>query len=139
MRVLGMDVGDKTIGLAVSDPLGLTAQGIMTLRRSSIQKDIENIKEIVVKYNVGLIVIGMPKNMNNTIGPRAKSVISFAEKLKDGLGIECEFYDERLTTLEAEKLLVSSDVSRKKRKKVIDKMAAVLILQSYLDNRKKRY
>ncbi|SHE50559.1 putative holliday junction resolvase [Caldanaerobius fijiensis DSM 17918] len=138
MRILGMDVGDKTIGLAISDPLGITAQGLMTIKRSSIENDIERIKEIIKEYGVESIVIGMPKNMNNTIGPRAKIVIEFAQKLKNKTDINCEFYDERLTTVEAERVLLQSDMSRKKRKKVIDKMAAVLILQSYLDNIKKR-
>lgn len=138
MRILGMDVGDKTIGLAISDPLGITAQGLLTIKRSSVENDIKQIKEIIREYGVESIVLGMPKNMNNTIGPRAKIVIEFAQKLKNETNINCEFYDERLTTVEAEKVLLQSDVSRKKRKKVIDKMAAVLILQSYLDNIKKR-
>lgn len=138
MRILGMDVGDKTIGLAISDPLGITAQGLMTIKRKDMKSDINQLKEIIEKYGVQTIVIGMPKNMNNTLGPRAKAVSEFAERLQDEIGINYEFYDERLTTVEAEKILLQSDVSRKKRKKVIDKMAAVLILQSYLDNIKKR-
>ncbi|TDT61989.1 Holliday junction resolvase RuvX [Fonticella tunisiensis] len=133
MRIMGLDIGEKTIGVAVSDPLGWTAQGIKTIRRKSIKKDIEEIINIIREYNVEKIVSGLPKNMNNTIGPTGEMVLSFCEKLKSKTGMEIDFQDERLTTVAAEKMLIGADVSRKKRKEVIDTVAATFILQSYLD------
>lgn len=130
---MGLDVGDKTIGVAISDPLLITAQSLMTIRRESYKKDIDSLIEIINKYNIRKIVVGIPKNMNNTIGPQGEKVLDFVDKLKNKVNIDIVLEDERLTTVQAEKLLIKSDVKRKNRKKVIDKVAATYILQSYLD------
>ena len=132
-RIMGLDIGDKTIGVAVSDLMGMTAQGIKTIKRTSKKNDIEEIKQIIKEKQVNLIVSGLPKNMNGTVGPQGEKVQKFCELIKEETGLEIEFWDERLTTVAAEKTLITADVSRKKRKNVIDKMAAVLILQGYLD------
>lgn len=137
-RVMGLDVGDKTIGVAVSDPLGFTSQGITTIRRKGIKTDLAELKEIIEEYNVEKVVIGLPKNMNNTLGPQGEKVVKFSEKFKKEFNIEIIFQDERLSTVSAERMLISSDVRREKRKKVIDKVAATFILQTYLDTKKKR-
>ncbi|MDK2918530.1 MAG: putative pre6S rRNA nuclease [Candidatus Petromonas sp.] len=136
MRIMGLDVGDKTIGVAVSDLLGWTAQGLETIRRTNLKNDINRLKEIIKKMEVKKIVVGLPKNMNGTIGSQGEKVLIFVDKLKNKLDIEVILWDERLTTVAAEKMLISADVSRKKRKKVIDKLAAVYILQGYLDRQK---
>lgn len=133
-RIMGLDIGGNTIGVAVSDIMGMTAQGITTIKRSSKKNDIASIKQIIEEKQVNLIVSGLPKNMNGTIGPQAEKVMKFCELLRDELDIEIKFWDERLTTVSAEKMLIAGDVSRKNRKKVIDKLAAVLILQGYLDS-----
>ena len=134
-RVLALDVGDKTIGLALSDLLGMTAQGLETMRRKSIKEDIKYLGEIIKTHDVGKIVIGLPKNMNGTEGERCEFVRSFAMKIDKAFAdVGITFWDERLTTVAAEKLLIEADVSRRKRKKVIDKMAAVNILQGFLDS-----
>ena len=135
-RIMGLDIGDNTIGVAVSDLMGMTAQGITTIKRESKKKDIEAIKDIIKEQNVNLIVSGLPKNMNGTVGPQAEKVMKFCELIKEETKLEVEFWDERLTTVSAEKMLISGDVSRKNKKKVIDKLAAVLILQNYLDFKK---
>lgn len=137
MRVMGLDYGDKTIGIAVSDPLGYTAQGIEVIKRTNWANDITRIKELLIEYTVERIVVGFPKNMNNTVGPKGEAVLKFKEKLEKEIDIAIDLFDERLTTAQAEKLLISGDIRRDKRKKVIDKLAAVLILQSYLDSLKK--
>ncbi|NNG68032.1 Holliday junction resolvase RuvX [Caldanaerobacter subterraneus] len=137
MRVLGLDVGDKTIGVAISDVSSTIAQGITTIRRKSFVEDVKAIEEIVKKYSVEKVVVGLPKNMNGSIGPQGEKVIKFGEKLKEVLRIPVVFWDERLTTLQAERFLIEGvDMSRGKRKKVIDKLAATIILQSYLDSQK---
>ncbi|HHY20705.1 MAG TPA: Holliday junction resolvase RuvX [Bacilli bacterium] len=135
MRVLGLDVGTKTIGVAVSDALGWTAQGVETIKRDekNPSRDIDRIKQLAAEYEVGKIVVGLAKNMNGTIGERGQFHLDFAEELKTQFDCPIEMWDERLTTVAAEKMLISADVSRKKRKKVIDKMAAIMILQGYLD------
>ena len=132
-RIMCLDIGDKTIGVAVSDLMGMTAQGIKTIKRTSKKNDIEEIKQIIKEKQVNLIVSGLPKNMNGTVGPQGEKVQKFCELIKEETGLEIEFWDERLTTVAAEKTLITADVSRKKRKNVIDMMAAVLILQGYLD------
>lgn len=132
-RIIGLDVGDKTIGVAVSDPLGITAQGITTIRRVGINKDLTELEVIINNYNVEIAVIGLPKNMNNTIGPQGEKVLSFVERFKEKFNLEIVLQDERLTTVSAERTLIEFDVSRKKRKGLIDKVAATYILQSYLD------
>ncbi|AAM24474.1 MULTISPECIES: Holliday junction resolvase RuvX [Caldanaerobacter] len=137
MRVLGLDVGDKTIGVAISDVSSTIAQGITTIRRKSFVEDVKAIEEIVKKYSVEKVVVGLPKNMNGSIGPQGEKVIKFGEKLREVLRIPVVFWDERLTTLQAERFLIEGvDMSRGKRKKVIDKLAATIILQSYLDSQK---
>lgn len=133
MRLIGLDIGEKTIGVALSDPFGWTAQGLKTIRRTGIKSDINEIINIVSEFGVEKIVAGLPKNMNNTIGPTGERVMAFCEKLKNSLKLEVIYQDERLTTVAAEKMLISADVSRKKRKEVIDTVAAVYILQTYLD------
>ena len=134
-RVLALDVGDRTIGVAASDALGLTAQGVETIRRKSWDKDMLRLKELKELYETDTFIIGLPKNMNGTQGERCDIVRDFAEKLQKKLkGSRVVFWDERLSTVAAERSLIAADVSRVKRRKVIDKMAAVFILQGYLDN-----
>ena len=133
-RIMGLDVGDKTIGVALSDPLGWTAQGLKTVRRTGIKKDLQKLGEIIKEYDVKKIVVGLPKNMNGTIGPQCQKVLEFNERLGKRFGdIKIIQWDERLTTVAAERILIEADVGRKKRKEVIDKIAAVHILQGYLD------
>ncbi|WP_349407971.1 Holliday junction resolvase RuvX [Pseudalkalibacillus sp. SCS-8] len=135
MRKLGLDVGTKTVGIALSDALGWTAQGIETYRRKGdLDQDIGYIKELIEKHDVDQVVVGLPKNMNGTIGPSGEMCQEFAKQIEERLNITTVLWDERLTTAAAERMLIDADVSRKKRKGVIDKMAAVLILQSYLDS-----
>lgn len=133
MRLMGLDIGEKTIGVALSDPFGWTAQGLRTIRRKGIKSDINEIISIIKEFGVEKIIAGLPKNMNNTIGTTGEKVIAFCEKIKPSINLEIIFQDERLTTVAAEKMLISADVSRKKRKEVIDTVAAVYILQGYLD------
>ncbi len=132
---MGLDVGSKTVGVAISDALGWTAQGIETIRIDEIegQFGIERIRELVKEYQVNGFVVGYPKNMNNSIGPRGKASEEYAELLEVTFGHPVTLWDERLTTMAAERTLIEADVSRKKRKNVIDKMAAIMILQGYLD------
>lgn len=134
-RIMGLDIGDKTIGVAVSDPMLITAQGLETIKRENIKKDIDEIINLIREYNITKIVIGLPKNMNNTIGPQGEKVLSFVDKLKEKVDVEIHLQDERLTTVAAEKTLIEGNMSRKKRKKVIDMVAATYILQTYLDRR----
>lgn len=135
MRILALDVGDKTIGVAASDLLLLTAQGIEVIRRTSIEKDFARLGEIISQYEVEEIVIGLPKNMNGTIGPRGELMKEFASKIAETFPqAKVHLWDERLSTVAAQRALIAADVSRAKRKKVIDKMAAVFILQGYLDS-----
>ncbi|MBU5484941.1 Holliday junction resolvase RuvX [Clostridium sp. MSJ-11] len=134
MRILGLDVGDKTIGVAISDPLGFTAQGITTIKRRGIERDIEEIKSICSQYDVEKMVAGLPKNMNGTLGPQSEKVMEFCDILKESLSIEIIMWDERLTTVAAHKIMLEADLSRAKRKKIVDKIAATYILQGYLDS-----
>lgn len=136
-RKMGLDVGDKTIGVAVSDMLGWTAQGIKTIIRKNKKVDLKELEEIIHSREVDEIVVGLPKNMNGSIGPQGEKVLEFSEELKKKFNLEVHLWDERLSTVAAEKSLISADVSRKKRKQVIDKMAAVYILQGYLDRKAK--
>ena len=132
-RILGLDLGQKTIGVAISDPLGFTAQGLTTIRRGSKEKDIEDLKEICDEYKVETIVIGLPKNMNGTIGPSGEIAMAFGKLLEEEFQIEIKFWDERLTTVAAHKAMLEADLSRNKRKKIVDKVASTYILQGYLD------
>ncbi|TYP50361.1 Holliday junction resolvase RuvX [Thermosediminibacter litoriperuensis] len=133
MRILGLDVGNKRIGVAVSDALGITAQGVGVIERGDVKRDIERISEIVRKFQVRKVVIGLPLNMNGTLGPQGQAVKDFGEKLRHSLNLDVQYWDERLSTAAAEKVLIDADMSRKKRKGVIDKLSAVVILQSFLD------
>lgn len=136
MRTMGLDVGSKTVGVAVSDPLGFTAQGleIISINEDKQEFGLDRLEELVRDYQVKRFVVGLPKNMNNTEGPRAEASRAYGQLLSDHFGLAVEYQDERLTTVAAERLLVEqADISRGKRKKVIDKLAAQLILQNYLD------
>lgn len=133
MRIMSLDVGSRTIGIACSDALLMTAQGIETIRRTSLEKDFNRLQELITEYEVHELVVGMPKNMNGTKGERAEKTEEFVEKMKEVIGLPVTYWDERLSTVMAERQLIAADVSRKKRKSVIDKMAAVVILQGYLD------
>ncbi|MGH0428829.1 Holliday junction resolvase RuvX [Bacillus mycoides] len=137
MRILGLDVGTKTVGVAMSDEMGWTAQGLETIKINEERGHFgfDRISELVKQYDVDKIVVGLPKNMNGTIGPRGEACQQFAENLQNLLQLEVVMWDERLSTMAAERLLISADVSRKKRKQVIDKMAAVVILQGFLDSK----
>lgn len=132
-RILGLDLGQKTIGVAISDPLGFTAQGLTTIRRGSKEKDIEDLKKICDEYKVETIVIGLPKNMNGTIGPSGEIAMAFGKLLEEEFQIEIKFWDERLTTVAAHKAMLEADLSRNKKKKIVDKVASTYILQGYLD------
>jgi len=134
MRILGLDVGDKTIGVAVSDPLGFTAQGIKTILRKNKKMDLEEIKSICTEYNVDTIVVGLPKNMNGTIGPQGEKVLNFSELIKESTNLKVVMWDERLTTVAATRAMLEADLSRAKRKKIVDKIASTYILQGYLDS-----
>ena len=136
MRIMGLDFGSKTIGVAMSDALFWTAQGVKTIKRS--KNEIEELRELIREYEVMEIVIGYPKNMNGTLGPRCALTDEFAEVLRAEFGLLVELWDERLSTVAAQRTLLEADVSRAKRKLVIDKMAAVFILQGYLDRRQSR-
>ncbi|HEY8910074.1 MAG TPA: Holliday junction resolvase RuvX [Desulfosporosinus sp.] len=136
MRIMGLDFGSKTIGVAVSDAFFWTAQGVKTIRRS--KKEMEELSELIREYEVNEIVLGYPKNMNGTLGPRCVLTDEFAELLRSEFGLPVELWDERLSTVAAQRTLLEADVSRTKRKLVIDKMAAVFILQGYLDRRQNK-
>ncbi|WP_139490365.1 Holliday junction resolvase RuvX [Brevibacillus dissolubilis] len=134
MRIMGLDVGERTIGVAVSDAMGWTAQGVETIRRDSKEKDFARLGELIAQHEVKSIVVGLPKNMNGTLGPKGEYCTAFGNEVGARFDLPVHMWDERLTTMAAERMLISADVSRQKRKKVIDKMAAVLILQGYLDS-----
>lgn len=136
MRIMGLDVGSKTVGVAISDPLGFTAQGleIIQIDEAKGQFGFERLKELVDQYKVDKFVVGLPKNMNNTSGPRVEASQAYGDQLIELFGLPVDYQDERLTTVAAERMLIEqADISRNKRKKVIDKLAAQLILQNYLD------
>ncbi|MRH43032.1 Holliday junction resolvase RuvX [Aquibacillus halophilus] len=137
MKIVGLDVGQKTIGVAISDDFGWTAQGLKTIRwdENNYQSAKQELKSIIDEHNIGEAIVGLPKNMNGTIGERGEASQRFARYLEKHFKIPTVLWDERLTTMAAERVLIEADVSRKKRKKVIDKMAAVMILQGYLDSK----
>ncbi|KAF0118717.1 MAG: RNAse H-fold protein YqgF [bacterium] len=135
MRIIGLDVGSKTIGVAVSDEMVWTAQGVTTIIRKSMDSDLEELRKLMDQYNPLEIVVGLPKNMDGTIGKQAEGVLALVETMKKSLNIPIITWDERLSTVAANRTLLEADLSRKKRKKVINKMAAVFILQGYLDSR----
>ena len=136
MRVMALDMGEKTIGVAVSDSTMLIAQGVEIIKRKSLEKDLARLKELLQEYEVEEVVVGLPLNMNGSEGPEAQKARNFGEKIKARLKVPVIFWDERLTTMAAERTLLDADLSRAKRKKVIDKMAAVFILQNYLDRKR---
>lgn len=137
MRALGLDYGSKTVGVAVSDPLGITAQGVETITRkeeNKLRKTCARIEALIEEYQVEKLVLGLPKHMNNDLGIRAEKTMEFAEMLKRRTGLEVVFWDERLTTVEAERTLMETGVRRENRKQYTDTIAAVFILQGYLDS-----
>ena len=134
MRTMGLDFGSKTVGVAISDALGITAQGIEIVRRTSenkLRQTLARIETLIQEYEVGKLVLGFPKNMNNTIGDRAEKSLAFKEMLERRTGLEVVMWDERLTTVEANRTLMESNVRREDRKKYVDQLAAVFILQGY--------
>ena len=136
MRIMGLDVGSKTVGVAISDPLGFTAQGleIIAIDEEKAEYGFDRLTELVQHYKVDKFVVGLPKNMNNTSGPRVEASQAYGDRLVELFGLPVDYQDERLTTVAAERMLIEqADISRGKRKKVIDKLAAQLILQNYLD------
>lgn len=137
MRYLGLDLGSKTLGIALSDTTNTIASSLKTIffKEDDYNSLIEPIRELVNEYNISKIVLGLPKNMNNTLGPRAEISYSFKKLLEDNLNIEVILEDERLTTVISNNIMIKADMSRKKRKKKVDSIAASLILQSYLDRR----
>ena len=137
MRIMGLDVGSRTVGVAISDALGWTAQGIETVKINEDEQvfGLDRLAELIKEYAVTEIVVGYPKNMNNSVGPRGEASEKYKAMLEERFGLPVKLWDERLTTMAAERMLIDADVSRKKRKQVIDKMAAVMILQGYLDSK----
>ncbi|HUK56001.1 MAG TPA: Holliday junction resolvase RuvX [Nitrospiria bacterium] len=135
-RILALDLGERRIGLAVSDELGWTAHGLPTMERIGPKKDIQRLREVVGRCQVRKLVVGLPRNMDGSLGPQANLVLDFIEHLKDKLKLDVIPWDERLTTQAAERALLEADMSRAKRRKKVDQVAAVLILQGYLDSRR---
>ncbi|MBU2590576.1 MAG: Holliday junction resolvase RuvX [Nitrospinota bacterium] len=138
MKTLSLDFGSKYIGVAISDDLGIIAVGLEVIKREYLKNDIDRIKTIIEENGVEELVVGLPKKLNNDVGIQADKTIAFVESLKENIDIPIQMWDERLTTAEAQKMLISMNVSRSKRKKVIDKVAAQLILDSYLQFKKNR-
>ncbi|TFG77622.1 MAG: Holliday junction resolvase RuvX [Thermodesulfobacteriales bacterium] len=137
MRTLALDVGTKTIGIAVSDELGITANGITTIRRKSLKDDLNELDILVKEYKPGEILVGVPYQMDGSVSKRGEQILKFADKIKSTFALPVVFWDESYSTVHAEEKLIEANMSRKKRKKVIDKVAAVFILQEYLES--KRY
>lgn len=135
MRILGLDVGDKTIGVAVSDPLGWTAQGVTVIRRTSLNTDLEELKKLIQEYQVTKLVVGLPRRTDGSYGPETEKIYKFGGELERVLALPVEYSDERFSTVAAERILLEGDVSRAKRRQVIDKVAATVILQAYLDRK----
>lgn len=139
MRIMGLDFGAKTVGVAISDPLLITAQGIEIIRRereNKLRQTLARIEELIEEYEVGEIVLGLPKNMNDTLGERAELSLAFREKLERRTGLPVTMWDERLTTVAAERAMIEAGLRREERVGQVDKIAACLILQGYLDSRK---
>lgn len=137
MRIMGLDYGTKTVGVAISDPLGITAQAVETIERKTenkLRRTLARIEELAGEYDVEKFIVGLPKHMNNDIGERAEKAMEFGEMLRRRTGIEVVMWDERLTTVEAERTLIESGVRRENRKQYVDQIAAVFILQGYLDS-----
>ncbi len=136
MRILALDVGTKTIGVAVSDELGIAAHGVTTIKRVGVKRDIEALRKIINQYNPSEILVGVPYNIDGTVGKRGQDILKFAENIKKAFSLPVEFFDESFSTVDAEKMLIEADIGRKKRKRVIDKMAAVFILEGYLEKKR---
>ncbi|QRN86555.1 Holliday junction resolvase RuvX [Clostridia bacterium] len=137
MKAIGLDVGDRRIGVAKTDALNITAQGVCVVYvKSKIEKTYEQISQIIKEENADTLVVGLPRNMNGTFGPQAEKVQNFVGNLQEYTTVEVEYFDERLTTVSAQRALLEGDVSRKKRKTVVDELAAVIILQSWMDWKK---
>jgi putative Holliday junction resolvase len=132
-RLLGLDVGDKTIGIAVSDELGLTAQGVTVRSRQTLATDVAYLRGLVERYRAASIVVGLPKNMDGSIGPQARKTLAFIARLRQACQVPIIEWDERLTTQQAERVLLAADTSRRRRRQVRDQLAAQLILQTYLE------
>lgn len=135
VRILALDVGEKRIGLAVSDPLGLTAQGLGVLKRKNWEDDLARLLEMARPYRVQEVLVGLPRHMDGRLGAQAEKILALAQTLGEALGAKVATWDERLTTVEAERVLIAADMSRKRRRQVVDQVAATLILQAYLDRR----
>ncbi|HBG00448.1 MAG TPA: Holliday junction resolvase RuvX [Firmicutes bacterium] len=135
MRVLGLDVGEKTIGIAVSDLMGWTAQGITVIRRASREKDFAALEHLVQEYQVEKFVLGLPRRTDGSYGPETEKIYAFGSELERRFALPVEYWDERFSTVQAERILLEGDVSRAKRRQVIDKVAAAVILQAYLDRK----
>jgi putative Holliday junction resolvase len=136
MRTMGLDVGTKTVGVAVSDELGLTAQGVTTVRRTNLRTDLAELKKIIAERGVEHVVIGLPLNMDGSEGPRAQASREFGDQVVKATGLTVEYWDERLSTAAAQRVLLEADVSRQKRRQVVDQMAASIILQGWMDARR---
>jgi putative Holliday junction resolvase len=132
-RILGLDIGDRMIGVAVSDELGLTAQGVAVYQRSSLSADLGYVRQLVNRYDAEAVVIGLPKNMNGTLGLQAQKTLAFIDRLRQTCTVSVVVWDERFTTRQAERMLLAGDASRKRRKQIRDQLAAQLILQNYLE------
>ncbi len=142
MRIMGLDFGSKTVGVAISDPLFLTAQGIEIVRRKSqgkLRQTLARIEELKEEYEVGKIVLGFPKNMNNTEGERCEKTLEFKEMLEKRTGLEVVLWDERLTTVEADRTMMQVGIRRENRKEYVDELAAIFILQGYLDYQSRQH
>ncbi len=137
VRILALDVGTKRIGLAVSDPLGLTAQGLGVLERKDWDRDLARLQEIARPYRVREVLVGLPRHMDGRPGEKVEEILALARALGEALGAKVSTWDERLSTVEAERLLIQADLSRKRRRRVVDQVAASLILQAYLDGRRR--
>lgn len=135
-RIMALDVGEKNIGVALSDPLGITAQGLTVIRRRDEAGDVETIRSLVERHAVGELVVGLPRNLRGCVGPQARRVLDFVSRLERELAVPIRLWDERFSTLAAERVLIEADVTRRRRKGVVDAMAASIFLQSYLDRRR---
>ncbi len=138
MRIMGLDIGSRTIGVAVSDELGITAQGLKTIRRKSSEEDLKELTQIIHQFEIKKLVVGLPKSMDGSLGKQAGIVFKWIKSIQKQLSLPIVTWDERLSTVGASKILLEADLSRKKRKGVIDKIAAVLILQGYMDQMRNR-
>lgn len=136
MRILGLDVGEKTIGVAVSDPMGWTAQGVTVIRRTTLERDLTSLHDLVREYQVETFVVGLPRRTDGSYGPETDKIYQFGSELKRKFTLPVEYWDERFSTVAAERILLEGDVSRAKRRQVIDKVAATVILQAYLDSKR---